>query len=90
MIEKNEAGDFAEAAISSLARLKDKKTPTYKRNADGFLSDGHIHARAMRWVAKLFLSHWHEVAYEAEFGKAPPKPYALAHMDHAHLIDVPR
>ncbi len=89
LIRRNETGEFAEAAAESLTRLKDKSTDTYKANSEGKLSKGHLEARAKRWASKLFLSHWHEVAYQEYFDKPAPKPYVLAHMDHVHRIEVP-
>jgi len=40
-------------------------------------------------VVKLFLSHLHAVWYENETGKKAPVPYAIAHLNHAHLIEPP-
>jgi hypothetical protein len=89
LIRKNLAGEFKEAAAASLARLKDRSTPTYKANSEGRLSDGHIEARTKRWVAKLFASHWHEVAHQEYFGRPAPKPYVIEHLGHAHIISPP-
>ncbi len=51
------------------------------------LPPAHIHARARRWTVKLFLAHWHEVAYRETYGKAPPNPYPIAFLGHAHKIE---
>lgn len=53
------------------------------------LPPAHIHARARRWTVKLFLSHWHQVAYYARYQQMPPKPYVLAILGHADEIQVP-
>lgn len=53
------------------------------------LPPAHIHARAKRWAVKIFLSHWHHVAYVEQFGELPPKPFAIAQLGHAHFIDIP-
>ena len=50
------------------------------------LPPGHIHARAKRYAVKLFLSHLQEKMYEAHYGKAPPLPYPIAILGHAHKI----
>ena len=43
-----------------------------------------------RWrTVKLFLSHYHECAYFAEYGKLPPKPYILTQPGHVHYISPP-
>jgi hypothetical protein len=89
LVLRNNNGEFAEAAKVSLARLKSKTTDTYKANLKGRLSNGHLDMRAKRWVAKLFVSHWHSVAHREHYGKPAPKPYVIAHMDHVHMIEVP-
>jgi hypothetical protein len=45
--------------------------------------------RAQRYAAKLFLAHYHEVAYKDFFKKPPPLPYAIAYLGHAHKIEPP-
>lgn len=53
------------------------------------LPPGHLHARAKRYAVKLFLSHYHDVAYRLHYGTAPPKPYPIAHLNHAHYLPPP-
>lgn len=53
------------------------------------LPPGHIHARCLRYISKIFLSHYHSVAYELHFGQPAPRPYPLAVLGHAHEIPVP-
>jgi hypothetical protein len=53
------------------------------------LPPGRIDMRARRWAVKLFLAHWHDVAYRAHYDTAPPLPYPIAHMGHTHLIEPP-
>lgn len=50
------------------------------------LPPGHLHARAKRYAVKLFLSHYHDVAYRLEFKVPPPKPYPIAHLGHVDFI----
>jgi hypothetical protein len=52
------------------------------------LPPAHVHARSKRWVVKLFLAHWHHVAYELHYGTEPPKPYAITQLHHAHEARV--
>ena len=85
-IAKNEAGDFEEQAAIGAKRVG-KSTEAYKHYSKGRLPPGHIHARAKRWAVKLFLAHWHEVAYREEYGTAPPNPYPIAHLGHTHKIE---
>ena len=56
----------------------------------GKLPDGRLHLRAQRYAVKLFLAHWHEVAYRNRYDKAPPLPYPIAHLGHAHVIAAPQ
>jgi len=84
---KNVNGDYADQAAAIL-----EKTPNHAQKkiyAEGKLSDGHIHARARRWIAKLFLAHWHHVAWCVEFGEDPPKPYVLTLENHTHEVRAP-
>ncbi|MBI4145234.1 hypothetical protein HY493_03435 [Candidatus Woesearchaeota archaeon] len=53
------------------------------------LPPAHIDARARRWVVKLFLSHWHEVAFFVHFKKLPADPYVLSILGHADRIEYP-
>lgn len=89
--ERNEAGALAEQAAAKLEKFKiGKKTPTYAAYASGKLPPAHIHARAKRWAVKLFLAHYHAVAYRDRFGENAPKPYALTEAGgHAHAIVCP-
>lgn len=65
--------------------------PTYSKEGRGtpMLPPAHIHARARRYVVKLFLSHLHHVMYLDHFGEPPPKPFAIEHLGHAHYIAPP-
>lgn len=86
-IARNEQGRFAEQAEKILGEKNfAKSTVAKKAYSEGKLPPGHLDMRAMRWVGKLFLSHWHHVAYRAHFGKEPPKPYVIAIMGHQDLV----
>lgn len=87
---KNERGELADQAAKQLEENNyGKKTEAFKAYSAGRLPDGHLHMRAMRKMEKLFLSHFHETWYRLEFGEVPPKPYAFAHLGHAHYIAPP-
>ena len=81
-------GDYREQAEAKAATVG-KNTDAYKAYSIGQLPPAHIHARAERYATKLFLAHWHHVAYESHFGTPPPKPYVIEHMGHAHYIAPP-
>ncbi len=88
--EANEAGKYAEQAAAELQKKHySKDTEAYKYYSIGKLPPAHIHARAKRYAVKLFLAHVQHVWYEVEYGTPPPKPYALTHLDHAHMIEPP-
>ncbi len=86
---KNEAGDYADQAVASLAAKKfGVDTEARKHYEAGRLPPARIQLRAERVAVKLFLAHLHHVMYEIEFGEPPPKPYILsecAHLAHPEL-----
>lgn len=89
-IRRNESGGNADYARKAIETKKlDKSKVAYEAYAEGRLPDGQIHKRALRWVAKLFISHWYEVAYEVQYGKPPPEPFAIARLKHTGRIYPP-
>jgi hypothetical protein len=50
------------------------------------LPPAHIDMRARRYAVKLFLSHLHECWWTKTHGEAPPKPFAIAILNHAHYL----
>jgi hypothetical protein len=87
---RNERGEYAEIAAGILTAKKiGKETDAYKAYSQGKLPPGHIHARAKRYAVKLFLSHFHHVAYEITFDTPPPKPYIIQHGGHVHFMAPP-
>jgi hypothetical protein len=87
---RNDAGELADQAKRKLEDFNiGKNTDAYKAYSVGRLPKAHILARAKRWTVKLFLAHWHHVAYESHHGTPPPKPYVLTHLNHAHEITAP-
>ena len=88
--ERNDRGEFAEQAERKLATTKiGKATDAYKAYSAGKLPPAHLHARAKRYAVKLFLAHWHHVAFEVRYGTAPPKPYIIEHGGHTHYLAPP-
>lgn len=85
-VSRNEAGENEDAALQKAQELPHhKQVATYKK---GKLPDGHVHARAKRWVVKMFLSHYHTVGFRLK-GWEPPTPYPVEHQGHAHVIEPP-
>jgi hypothetical protein len=89
-VERDAAGQFAAQAAAMLTakRFRDE-TGAKKAYESGHLPAGHLHARAKRYAVKLFLAHWHAVAYRGAFGTDAPKPYAITALGHAHEIPCP-
>ena len=87
---RNERGDLSDQAALALTRKKiGKETEAFKSYSVGKLPLAHIHARACRYAVKLFLSHMHEKMYWNKFGVAPPLPYPIGVLGHAHQIASP-
>jgi len=88
--EKNERKEYAEQAAKILQTKNiGKDTIAYYYYSNGMLPPGHIHERAKRYAVKIFLSHYHYVAYRLHYGEEPPKPYAIVYLGHIHEIPVP-
>jgi hypothetical protein len=86
LIAKNDRKEFEEAAKHKLATVKiGKTTEAYAWYSQGKLPPAHIHARARRWVVKLFLSDYHCAAYRILKKQEPPTPYVIEHVPgHVH------
>jgi hypothetical protein len=88
-IAKNEAGDYADFAKEILQTKNFKVNKTRDKLESGVLSDAQIDAQARRFAVKIFLSHYHAVAFQAHYGEPAPRPYIIAHGDHVHEIAIP-
>ncbi len=87
---RNDSGALADQAARKLERFNiGKSTDAYKAYAGGTLPPAHIHARAKRWAVKLFLAHYHHVAWTLATGTPPPKPYVISILGHADFIAPP-
>lgn len=89
-IERNERGENAETAARILAEKRiGRATEAYAAYSQGKLPPAQLHARARRWVVKLFLAHWHAEAYKRATGQEPPLPYPIAFLGHVDRIGPP-
>ena len=86
---KNEAGDYREAAAEMLRTKRVEDAQARATLESGKLLPAHLDRRARLWLSKMFLAHWHHVAYEDHHGKPPARPYALEHLGHADYIPPP-
>lgn len=88
--ERNERGEYADQAAAKLARFNiGRDTDAYAYYSQGKLPPAHIHARAKRYAVKLFLSHYHHVAWETQMGEPPVKPYIIEHGGHIDFVAPP-
>lgn len=85
---KNEALEYADQAAAGAARVG-ADTEAIKSYRVGKLPLGHLHTRAKRYAVKLFLAHYHHVAWTLHFGTEPPKPYILTKEGHTHFQAPP-
>lgn len=89
-VEKNERLEFADKAAAKLENCRiGKDTDAFKHYSEGKLPPAHIDQRARRYAVKLFLSHLQQRWHEQEIGPVP-KPFAVAHLGHAHVIEPPQ
>lgn len=91
-VRNNEAGKFSDQAAETLStkRIQDPLTKaTYQA---GMLPPGRLDLRARRWTVKIFLAHWHDVAYRDHYHEDPPNPWVFewGGQAHVHKIEVPR
>jgi hypothetical protein len=87
---QNDAGAYADEAKKILSQKKFRTdTDAFGHYTSGKLPPAQIHARAKRKAVKLFISHWHEIAYRYRFGKGPAAPYTIAIQGHADYIAPP-
>jgi hypothetical protein len=86
-IGREHTGTAAERSAAQIAYLKSKRVEEGKGMP--MLPPAHIHARARRYAAKLFLAHLHGVWYQVEFDRPPPLPYPIQILGHAHYIPPP-
>jgi hypothetical protein len=85
VVKRNDDGLNAERAKTYYTKSDDVQ----KVLNQGKLPDWNLDRQACNWTAKIFLSHLHGVLYWDAFKKAPPRPFAIAHLDHAHEIRIP-
>lgn len=83
-------GRFDPATVREFQRLEKNllELPAVE-NGTPMLPPAQIHARAKRYAVKLFLAHYHDVAYHLHYKQPPPKPYVIEHLGHVHLIGAP-
>lgn len=81
-----EDGDFYGKLYRQRATIE---TTANDGREQGRLPPAHIAARARRWTVKLFLAHYHHVAWTLATGVPPVKPYAIGVLGRAEYIAPP-
>jgi hypothetical protein len=84
----NQGGKFAQQARRELER-PGLDAFARRRYEKGKLPPGHIDSRARRWAVKLFLAHYHHVAWTLATGTPPVKPYAIGILGRGEYIAPP-
>lgn len=88
-VERDERGENAETAASTLASKNIRDTATRKVYESGHLPAGRLDLRARRYAVKLFLSHLHHVMYVDRYDREPPMPYVIEQLGHGHYLAPP-
>jgi len=87
--ERNDTMLFADQAKVRVEKVG-KSTDAFKAYSIGKLPPAQIHARARRYAVKLFLAHYHAVAYFEHHRTMPAFPYVFEHLPgHVHFIAPP-
>lgn len=86
LTKQNENFQFADYAKKALPKFK-VGTASHTAYGQGKLPDHQIVARARRHAVKIFLSHLFDVMYIDHHKKPSPVPYAIAHLNHVHIIE---
>jgi hypothetical protein len=60
-----------------------------KKGGVPMLPPAQIHARSKRFAVKMFLSHYHAVAYYYRYGKMPPDPFVIKFLGHTDFVPPP-
>ena len=76
---KNENKDYRDQAMRILSEKNITDKATKECLESGKLTLAHIYRRALRWMAKLMLSHFYEAWYIIENNELPRIPYILLH-----------
>lgn len=78
---KNERLEYKDQAEKALREKNFTNKDVIECYKSGKLTAGHIDMRSCRYAVKMFLSHFYEMYYLAEFGETPRTPYVLGCTD---------
>lgn len=86
--EKNERLEYKELAEEGAKRVG-SSTDAFKYYSEGKLPPAHILMRSGRFCIKIFVSHLHAMLYWHHYNALPPRPYAMAILNHKSYIKIP-
>lgn len=87
---KNDNLEYKVQAEEKLRKYNiSKSTDAYKCYSQGMLPPAHIQSRAKRYAVRIFLSHFFDTWYRLHYKQEPPKPFAIAILNHTHMIEPP-
>jgi hypothetical protein len=90
-VERDTKGLFADQAQETLDTRNIKDPATLAVYRAGHLPLGRLDLRARRYAVRIFLAHYHHVAYEDHYKQSPPRPYILDEKGghHTHYLAPP-
>lgn len=89
-MKNNEALRYKDQAEAALKEKKFGEDTQAKGWYDkGMLPPARIELRAERYAAKMFLSHFFEVAYFVQHNKLAPAPFPITHLGHIDRVECP-
>lgn len=88
-LEKNAAGDYASAAQAALHATTTVDPELRDVLLSGQLPVTQIDAQARRYAVKIFLSHYHAVAYQEHYHIAPSRPYIIERNNSYQELSIP-
>ena len=88
-IEKNNNLDYADKAADILKKDSFRYQDDVIDLNNGKLPLEHIEAQARRFAVKIFLSHYHAVAYQDYYGIPPSRPSYINIEGFEQEVDIP-
>ena len=88
-LRNNENGEYAEHAYETLMNVNSKNKDTIAILQSGKLPDEQIEQQARRFAVKIFLSHYHTIAYQEHYGVAPYRPNSITIDGVEQHIEIP-
>lgn len=88
-IRNNDNGEYSEQAFEALMNVNSKNKDTIAVLQSGKLPDEQIEQQSRRFAVKIFLSHYHTIAYQEHYGTAPYRPNFINIDGEEQEINIP-